>query len=395
MDPARTLAAAFAGAAPTLAAAFAGAAHAHAPRPAMGGATWGDLARRARVAALGAEAAGLAVGQPVDVAIDAGPDRVVAEMAVVAVGAVLTIHGAGGSGGTARLDRGRLTAAESDGARLDAEDPDRFERMVDAREPGAVAVLSGGRPITSEEAQWGLRSVARWLLPVRAGLGAGEAPVVVGDGQWDEPGAAVLGWWWACLEGGSVHVAGEGGVPAATAGARPHLVVSGPQGWADVAAAVRARSGARQAFGRCYLAAGRAQAAGERLSSGERVALAALDRTCGRDIRTALGLDRGPLAVCLGPVDEASRRDLAAAGVAVLGAWTPPGALVPAVAADPTELPPPSSGRPLPGHTVRIVDGEVRVDRGGRGGGDLATGRRGRLDGQGHLHLDAPRRLGS
>ncbi len=364
----------------TLAATLVAAAHRHAGRPAVAGTTWGDLARRARWATLGLVAAGMGGGSEVVVAIDAGGDRIVAEMALAAAGAVLVADGHG-------IDAAALAVAEATGAALDADAPDRFEHDLQALDPGAVLLRAGRREVTSGQALWNLRSSARWLLPVQAGLADDEAPVVVSDGRWAEPGAAALGWWWPCLVGARVLVP-TCGFPAALAEGRPHLVVGGPDAWAEVAGEVRTHAAAARPWvGGRHLAAGRALAAGEALGPAERVLVPLIGRTSGRRLRVALGLERCRLAVCLGRPGEASRRDLAAAGVAVLAAWAPPGTAAPVVAGDITERPPRSWGRPLPGYTVKVFDGEVHVERGGGGDPPLATGIRGRLDEHGRLHL--------
>ena len=96
---------------------------------------------------------------------------------------------------------------------------------------------------------------------------------------------------------------------------------------------------------------------------------------------------RSALGVCLGPLDVATGRDLAAAGVPVVATWIDPTVPAP-VASGPRARPTPAEpwGRPLPGRTVEV--GPPVVVRGGDVAPDGVTaGARVAVDDRGRLRL--------
>jgi long-subunit acyl-CoA synthetase (AMP-forming) len=97
-----------------------------------------------------------------------------------------------------------------------------------------------------------------------------------------------------------------------------------------------------------------------------------------------MGVDRCTTSLIVGTTDQSVVRELAALGIEVRRGWAcaPAGGLV--TAARRSALNDPSLGPPMPGVSVRIVDGRIEVRRPG-GRAWIPTGARGRLDTRGEL----------
>ncbi|MBI2708341.1 MAG: hypothetical protein HYX34_01400 [Actinobacteria bacterium] len=221
--------------------------------------TWGDVARRARVLALGLCDIGVGPGVEVVVAPGGAAERIAAEQAVLAAGAALLVGpptpersvaggrpdapfvlgwagtagapvsgAAGGPAGVPAEEGARcldaadlavegarcLDAADLavegarcldaarlavEGAAIDDRHPDRFEQHVAGLDPASPALVACGHRFTHREAVWALRSLERWLDPELAAEAASE-PI------------------------GAGATAGRGGAPVPTA--RPPVLVA-------------------------------------------------------------------------------------------------------------------------------------------------------------------------
>lgn len=357
--------------------------------------TWMEVADGVRLLALGLVSAGVGGGHRVQV--DGGAarphDLIGRELAVLSVGAVLCGPGAdcadAGFGPNGLSGVGPETIGLDDlrdrGAAADRDRPARYEEMLSALGRAAPAIATRDAVVTQGQARWALRSVDRWIgaaLPSADGVVGGvvvdgPGPVLAAHRSVDTGGitAALVGRWWpatvgAALAGIDADSGGPGGVVDAARDLRPSLAVLDPTAWAELAAAART-SASWSLAGPTLLRRGRVIAAGESSSLVDRIGLTAARRWIGLRVNTAAGLDRLDLGVCLGPLDPGAARDLAAAAVPLVVAWTAPGATAP-VAATPVLRPEPAAawGRPLPGRAVEVVGPITTIL-----GGDLPDGR--------------------
>jgi hypothetical protein len=390
--------------APTFAAALVSGLRAHGHRPSgPDGRRWSAVADEARTLALGLAAVGAGTGRTIRVALGptAAPATLLAaEVAVLAAGAALAVDD--DAGADLRLGADGLTPDGPDGGdRLDGDgagrsladlraaglvaarnEPALHEDRLAALDPASIALRSAGHAVTHAQAVWALRCVAAWVGPAvpdgpRAVLapppGAATAPVP----------AALVGRWWPAAAGAQLALvtadrsAGPGAAGGATSVAgggrtdpvgwarevRPDVVVGDGATWAALADAVRAGAGRTRA-GEALLRRGRALVAGEATGRTERAGRNLAERRAGVRVRGAAGLDALAVGVCLGPLDLATGRDLAAAGLPVVATWIDPAVPAP-VASGPRARPTPGEpwGRPLPGRS--LVVGPPLVVHGG------------------------------
>jgi hypothetical protein len=199
--------------------------------------------------------------------------------------------------------------------------------------------------------------------------------------------AALVGRWWPAVAGAALVLDDAGPVDAARA-QRPDIVVGDGADWALLVDAVRAEAD-RTRSGTALLRRGRAVVAGEVVSRAGRAGRGLAERRAGDRIRAAAGLDALALGVCLGPLDVATGRDLAAAGIPVVATWIDPAVPAP-VASGPRARPTPAEpwGRPLPGRSVEV--GPPVVVHGGDVAPDGVPAAAVEVDGRGRLRL--PRR---
>ena len=336
----------------TLAAALAGATH-------RGGPRWRATGLRARHAALGLVEAGLGSGEVVTVT-GTGPERTVAELAVMAAGGATTPEKQGD--GSRLLDIGDLEALCDQGVAVDRARPDRFEELVASVTCDDVATIADGHRLSHGNVLWAVRSLVRWL-------DAGPAETVVVRADPAAVAARVAGPYLAAALAADLLHRWEG---------RPTVAFADAAGWDELAGRVTAQAGEGA------LRVARARAAGDPLTRVER-ARARVARRAMRALRAELGLDRCRAFVCLGPrPGVTTRRELAAAGIHVAGSWGHPGCGGIAAIGDPP--------CPIPGVTIGIDDDGCVAVRGpsvaAEPGGDgwLRTGEPGRLDERGALH---------
>lgn len=386
--------------APTFAAALVSGLRAHGHRPSgPDGRRWSTVADEARTLALGLAAVGAGSGRTIRVALGptAAPATLLAaEVAVLAAGAALAVDddagadlrlgadglAADGPGGDGLESGGDRSLADLRAAGLAAarDEPALHEERLAALDPASIALRSAGHAVTHAQAVWALRCVAAWVGPAvpdgpRAVLapppGVATAPVP----------AALVGRWWPAAAGAQLAwvTAGDPGdgttsgtTDRTTSGAdpvgwarevRPDVVVGDGATWTALADAVRAGAGRTRA-GEALLRRGRALVAGEATGRAERAGRNLAERRAGVRVRSAAGLDALAVGVCLGPLDLATGRDLAAAGLPVVATWIDPAVPAP-VASGPRSRPTPGEpwGRPLPGRS--LVVGPPLVVHGG------------------------------
>ena len=382
---------------PTFAAALVSGLRTHGHRPSgPDGRRWSALADEARTLALGLVEAGVRPGTTIRVrpAAGAAPAALLAtEVAVLAAGAALAVDDAVGA--DRELDGDALRGPGADrllaevraaGADLDRHRPAAHEERLAAVEPADVALLGDGLVATHAQALWALRSVAAWIGPA---VPEGPRAVLAPPPSAGPVAAALVGRWWPATAGAAL-VAVDVGLVGAARAQRPDIVVGDAAAWAALADAVRAGAD-RTRSGTALLRRGRAVVAGEVVSRAGRAGRGLAERRAGDRIRAAAGLDALALGVCLGPLDVATGRDLAAAGVPVVATWVDPAVPAP-VASGPRARPAPSEpwGRPLPGRTVEV--GPPAVVH----GGDVAPGgvpvAAAKVDDRGRLRLPGSRR---
>lgn len=346
--------------APTLAAALVSGLRTHGHRPSgPDGRRWSASADDARTLALGLAEAGVGPGTTVRVrlAADASPAAVVAaEVAVLASGAALAV---GEGPADLELDDTALRGPGADrpvadlraaGADLDRRRPADHEERLAALDPGAVALVGDGLVATHAQAVWALRSVAAWIGPaVPDGPHTVLAPPPGGP-----VAAALVGRWWPASAGAQLVWIGPDAPAEAARAVCPDVVVGDDAVWGELVDGVRAEA-ARTRAGTSLLRRGRALVAGEVASPVERAGRGLAERRAGERVRRSAGLGALALGVCLGPLAVATGRDLAAAGLPVVGTWIEPGVPAP-VASGPRARPTPAEpwGRPLPGRTVEV-----------------------------------------
>jgi hypothetical protein len=343
----------------TVAATFAATAHLHRDRPAaievaVDGTrrttTWADVVRTVRHAAVALAGEGL--GDGASVALEPGapaPHRAVVLLVAAATGAVVV----GGRGQV--LDLASLAVA---GSAIDDRHPDRFEVLVAARDRHEVLLHAAGVDHTHASLLVAARSFAQGAgIGPEDGLHVGLRPGTAAEAVLAVVVPALTG---AAAWTSAASTAAPGPDPLAATGG-PTWVVSGAPG----APAPRARRRWRRPLPpapRHLLVVGDAAGphTGERLDGVDTAG--SVDAALAAD--TALSVDVGLAADTALSVD--------AAGGVVTG-FGPPG----------------SVGRPLPGVSVTVEDGEVLVRSCGvppgapglGADGWLATGRRGRLEG--------------
>jgi hypothetical protein len=403
---------------------------------------------RAREVALGLRAIGVKRGDRVGLLLDDGAHAPALELGVwVAGGAVVPVPASLGVGPAGQVLRGvgatwclaerpdhtlglvatsdeptdkpsfsRLSAL---GREADAAEPDAFERLLAGLPPDdpAVVVLD---PDHAGERRAGfshrslhlglqvlMRAFAAPVPPAAVASATDEpelAPPVVVVGRWSDVTDRALGTWWPAACGRDGHLVAHRGLPEATAGHHPVAVVADPAGWELIG--TRLRDEARDVPGGVRLLD---QSVDGRL---DRVAHAGLRTAVGGRLRKAVGLDGCEVALATGQLDERTRLDFDAVGVAVVPAWTPAGVVGPVTVGRPPAAAADGWGRPVPGRSVHVVDpdgeghGELLItgagledEREAEGAAGVATGRHGWIDRRGNVHLtpgpDAPQESGA
>ncbi|HEX7133152.1 MAG TPA: hypothetical protein VF228_11280, partial [Iamia sp.] len=349
---------------PTFAAALVSGLRTHGHRPSgPDGRRWSATADDARTLALGLVEAGVRPGTAVRLRLAPGasPAAVLAaEVAVLAAGAALAVDD--GVGAELEIDDATLRGLGADrpladvraaGAELDRHRPAAHEERLAAIEPGDVALLGDGLIVTHAQAVWALRSVAAWLGPA---VPDGPRAVLAPPPAAGPVAAALVGRWWPATAGALLVWTGPGDADREDAirSLRPDIVIGDGAAWTVLVDAVRAEA-ARTRAGTALLRRGRALVAGEVATRTERVGRRVAERRVGDRVRSAVGLDALALGVCLGPLDVATGRDLAVAGLPVVATWIDP--MVPAPVASGTRTRPTPAepwGRPLPGRTVEV-----------------------------------------
>ncbi|MGI8938704.1 MAG: hypothetical protein ACR2JF_10940 [Iamia sp.] len=379
---------------PTLAAALVQALRSQGRRPSTTGSdapTWSEVADRSRRLSIGLAEAGWA-GQPMAVEPSGRPSvDIERELAVLTAGAILALPG---SDPAARIadeglhprDQPSLTLAEvvAAGEDCDARDPAGAERRLAALDPSAPACVEGRRTLTHGEVHWGLRAVHRWLTP--AFPDGGPAAVVAGGRTGGSAlSAALVGRWWPATLG--ARLAPEPSSVIEVGDVAADLVLLDGPAWAALAGRARERA-AHSLGGGALLRRGRLVVSGESRSGIDRAALHGLRWWAGDRVRHGAGLGGLRLGLALEPVDVATRRDLAAVGVALASTWTVEGAAAPLAAgpvapADPTA----SWGRPLPGRRIELVGAGAVAFGGDLPEEGLAAPGPGRVDGRGRVAL--------
>ena len=322
-------------------------------------ATWGELAREWRHGALGLDAAGLDLGEPFALDGHGGRFTSVVDRAVMAAGGAVL---AGDSAGARRITRTERDGGElawdalvEAGRIVDAEQPDRFEKLVDRLTEDDVAV-AGSAPgddlrLSHGDLVWAARSFARLVArqsdepeldaTVAAVL---DDPIVARVVTLDWPSAAGSAVWWPDTED-----------PRALArtvlAARPTVLVVGGPG-------LRALAGvAGSGIAPRALRRGRAAVTGDPLGPVERASRSFTRRRTAREARAASGLDRCRMVIEVAPHDAVARRELAAGGIATVVATSAPGAGGLVTVGD----------RPVPGAAVREgIGGGLEVRPPGR-----------------------------
>ncbi|HMJ77975.1 MAG TPA: hypothetical protein VK507_18480 [Iamia sp.] len=381
--------------APTFAAALVSGLRAHGHRPSgPAGRRWSAVADEARTLALGLVEVGVRPGSAVRIRLHAGvrPEALIAaELAVLASGAALAVDDEVGP--DLELDATALRGLGADrplvdvraaGAELDRHRPAAHEERLAGIEPADVAVLGDGLVVTHAQAVWAFRSVASWIGPA---VPDGPQTVLLAPPGRETVAAALVGRWWPAASGAAL-AAGDDLVAAARQ-ARPDIVVGDAASWTVLADALRAEA-ARTRAGTTLLRRGRVLVAGEVASRAERVGRGVAERRAGARVRSAAGLDALALGVCLGPLDLATGRDLAAAGLPVVTSWVEPGVPAP-VASGPRARPAPAEpwGRPLPGRTIEVGP-PVVVHGGDLGPAGAASASLTEVDPRGRVLLPRP-----
>lgn len=363
------------------------------PQDGLGPARWGDIAIRARRLSLGLAAIGVGRGSVVGLATPRLDDTLVVEQALLGVGAAVDLDGLdpevptvdahgllGPNGATSLAD------LEERGERVDRHDPTRFDELIAAVSPGDQAVVGDGRPVTHAQALWALRGASRWLDPAGEASLPGARPPIALTALDDEAVGrlvrALLGRWWPTASGATVHTVAADTVSSTLRRVRPEFLLAGPDGWDDVAVAVRA--GVPDA----ELRRARLEAAGEPDGRSRRAVRRLGARRRRTAVRLRIGLEGAGRLVAVGGLSAGAGLDLPALGLPIEVAWVPRGVVVPAssgAAGVRADVGRPFPGRPLPGRSVAVAsDGTLSVH-----GGDLPHP----LDVPGSRHLG--RRIGS
>ncbi len=270
--------------------------------------TWGELGRCWRHGALGLEARGVALGDLVGVVAEPGPDSMAIDHGVLAAGAASVpvepdelgkLSGLGVRRIVARRQAALPEAASNgfeiidwdvavaDGASIDGEQPDRFEKLVERIPPDAIATadVSATDAVlrTHAELLWAARSFARLvtmpadderddhtvaLVPIRGLVGRAVA--------YD----------WPSMTGATVWWPGALGAVDAIREAQPTVLAAPAATWRALADAAIAGANHR------WVALGRLAAAEEPLGRLDRGLHRMLRRLLRKGRQRRLGLDR-------------------------------------------------------------------------------------------------------
>lgn len=342
----------------TLAGALAAATHRGAP-------SWHTIGRRARHLALGLVEAGLPGGSVVRIDGRLGAERTAVELAVMAAGGATTSDVDVDAWRAIDVDTvASLDELAAKGEAADRGRPDRFEELVASVTPDDIATIAAGHRLTHRNLLWAARSLVRWL-------GATDADRLLVRSAPDDVATRLTGPYLAAALGADLRHDPD------PASARPTLLFADAAFWDALAGRLSTAASERT------LRVARARAAGDPLTAVERVRARLATRSL-RAVHDRLGVGECRAFVCLGPLPAAgTRRELAAAGIDVVGTWGHPGVAGLAAAGDPP--------CPLPGVTIGIDDdGNVAVrspsaavDPGGDGW--FHTGGPGSLDERGAL----------
>jgi hypothetical protein len=364
--------------------------------------TWGELGRCWRHGALGLEGRGVALGDLVGVVAEPGPDSMAIDHAVLAAGAASVPVDRDELGKLSRLGVRRIVArqptalpetasdefeiidwdvAVADGASVDGEQPDRFEKLVERIPPDAIGTVDVSAPDvvvrTHAELLWAARSFGRLVaLP--------------GDDERDDQTVALVSVRgfvgrtvaqdWPSMTGATVWWPGPLGAVDTIREAQPTVIAAPAETWRVVAGAATAAANGR------WLALGRLSAADEPLGRLDRGLHRVLRRLFRTGLQRRLGLDGCKSPMVVGEADRATMRELAAVGIDVRLTWSQAaaGGLVTAGSLGGRE--PAAVGLPVPGATIRIGVGGIEVRPPGATEW-ISTDVHGRLDRDGGLHL--------
>ena len=364
--------------------------------------TWGELGRCWRHGALGLEARGVALGDLVGVVAEPGRDSMAIDHGVLAAGAASVpvepdelgkLSGLGVRRIVARRQAALPEAASNefeiiewdvavaDGASIDGEQPDRFEKLVERISPDAIATadVSATDAVlrTHAELLWAARSFARLVtLPADDERDDHTVALVPIRGL---VGRAVA-YDWPSMTGATVWWPGALGAVDAIREAQPTVLAAPAATWRALADAAIAGANHR------WVALGRLAAADEPLGRLDRGLHRLLRRLLRKGRQRRLGLDRCTSPLLIGKPDRVTVRELAAVGIAVRLTWSDvaAGGLVTAGPLGGRE--PGAVGVPVPGATIRV--GAHGIDVRPPGGTEwISTEVRGRLDSGGGLHL--------
>jgi hypothetical protein len=339
--------------------------------------TWGELATTWRRGALGLEARGIGPGDRVGIAAMPGPESMALEHAVLATGAA-SVYGAEGR----VVDSDTWQAAIRDGATIDPEQPDRFEKLVERITADSLATVTvterGSVELTHDDLLWHARSLDR-LVCIPSDDERDEHTIALLDLR--EPVGRLVAHYWPATIGATVWWPGPLDPVDALRDAQPTVLAAPAAVWSGVAQAGVAEANDR------WLALGRLAAAGEHLGFLERVTHRALRRLFRTRLHRRRGLDRCVTPLAVGTLDRTTMRELAALGIGVGLTWSDDacGGLVtataPRVVLDPSDV-----GLPVPGAAVRAGPNGLEVRPPGRAAW-ISTGVSGRLDAGGGVHL--------